>query len=320
MDRRAVIRPSRRHPEPARPTAARPALAATRARLRCGAYRTPARRPVRTRSRSTSASSTFRACGSTSPRDPHPRPSHASCPPVGLLGRWVFASYPASPKWASGDQRVDEHGRSWGYWHTLRFFEERCTSVRPELRRRIVDRRRCPFPPGSFDACSVLSVVSAWTTRCGNGIPIPASARGARPSPPLRARETAPPDPTSRSAAEQESAVAEADERRVGRGSESVAEEAAGALEQSHHSRGSVPVRDADLELDPRWRSDRVQFTSSAETSFSFGTMTSAPSHVGRCSSGYRSGAPRRSTSRPRWCRRSARGARTGGSPPRRSC
>jgi hypothetical protein len=40
-------------------------------------------------------------------------------------GRWGVRVAPGlSTGWASGDQRVDELGRSWGYWHTLRFFEE----------------------------------------------------------------------------------------------------------------------------------------------------------------------------------------------------
>lgn len=41
-------------------------------------------------------------------------------------GRWGVRVAPGlSSSWASGDQRVDEHGRSWGYWHTLRFLQER---------------------------------------------------------------------------------------------------------------------------------------------------------------------------------------------------
>ncbi len=43
-----------------------------------------------------------------------------------FTGRWGVRVAPSlAGTWASGDQRVDEHGRSWGYWHTLRFFEER---------------------------------------------------------------------------------------------------------------------------------------------------------------------------------------------------
>lgn len=41
-------------------------------------------------------------------------------------GRWGIRVTPSlSGTWASGDQRVDEHGRSWGYWHTLRLLQEK---------------------------------------------------------------------------------------------------------------------------------------------------------------------------------------------------
>ena len=40
-------------------------------------------------------------------------------------GRWGVRVAPGlSSTWASGDQRVDEAGRSWGYWHALRVFEQ----------------------------------------------------------------------------------------------------------------------------------------------------------------------------------------------------
>lgn len=41
-------------------------------------------------------------------------------------GRWGVRVAPSmTGSWASGDQRVDEFGRSWGYWHSLRFLQER---------------------------------------------------------------------------------------------------------------------------------------------------------------------------------------------------
>jgi hypothetical protein len=40
-------------------------------------------------------------------------------------GRWgVRVAGGMSSTWANGDQRVDEFGRSWGYWHALRVFEQ----------------------------------------------------------------------------------------------------------------------------------------------------------------------------------------------------
>lgn len=57
---------------------------------------------------------------------PYPSPERCEQPTWwDYSGRWGVRVTPGlSGTWASGDQRVDEHGRSWGYWHTLRFFEE----------------------------------------------------------------------------------------------------------------------------------------------------------------------------------------------------
>jgi hypothetical protein len=57
---------------------------------------------------------------------PYPSPEPCELPTWwDFSGRWGVRVAPGlSGTWASGDQRVDEHGRSWGYWHTLRFFEE----------------------------------------------------------------------------------------------------------------------------------------------------------------------------------------------------
>jgi hypothetical protein len=57
---------------------------------------------------------------------PYPSPEPCELPTWwDFSGRWGVRVAPGfAGSWASGDQRVDERGRSWGYWHTLRFFEE----------------------------------------------------------------------------------------------------------------------------------------------------------------------------------------------------